>query len=142
MQSASSSKPIHRSLVMSLISSSAARCSGELAEAFGRARVFSTETLPFSFSMMIGDQVARCPCHISAEVECFTSPGCRGAEESCLCANGTARLLIQFVRSTRDNRQLQHCRPLTFAQSVNQHDLPVGKLERIVMGRRLVLIDF
>ncbi len=41
----------------------------------------------------------------------------------------------------RGDRQLQHAQPLTFAQRGNQHDLRVGKLQRIVMRVRIVHVD-
>ena len=53
----------------------------------------------------------------------------------------TALLLLRFVRGARRSRQLQHGRVLTFAQSGEQNDLSVGKLERVVVHRRLFQVD-
>jgi len=39
------------------------------------------------------------------------------------------------------SRQLQHGRALAFAQQRQHHDLPVGKLERIVMDVGLTHVD-
>ncbi len=43
-----------------------------------------------------------------------------------------------FTRYTLDRWQLQHGGPLALAQVRDQGDLPVGKLERVVMRSRLV----
>ena len=58
---------------------------------------------------------------------------------------GLAKLPLddRLLRScgTRPGRQLQHCRTLAIAQTRDQHHLPVGKFQRIVMGHGVVHID-
>ena len=51
----------------------------------------------------------------------------------------TALLLLHFVRGARRSRQLQHRRVLAFAQSGEQNDLSVGKLQCVVVHRRLLI---
>ena len=41
----------------------------------------------------------------------------------------------------RAGRQLQHRRTLALAQAREQHHLPIGKLQRIVMGHGIVHVD-
>src|ERR1700730_5163855 len=41
----------------------------------------------------------------------------------------------------RGDWQLQHARALAFAQSPEQHDLPAGEFERIVIHVRLVVVE-
>ena len=53
----------------------------------------------------------------------------------------TALLLLCFVRGARRSRQLQHGRVLTFREPGEQHDLPVGELQRIVMHVLLLHLD-
>jgi hypothetical protein len=50
-------------------------------------------------------------------------------------------LLIRFDRSTRKSRQLKHGRVLAFAQPREQDDLSIRKFQRVVVRRRLFLID-
>jgi len=40
----------------------------------------------------------------------------------------------------RGGWQLQHSRLLTLAQLCQQHDLPVGELQRIMMGTGLIVV--
>src|SRR5581483_8307230 len=53
---------------------------------------------------------------------------------------GDGRALRRSRRAS-GSRHLQHGSGLTFAQPRQQHDLPVGELERVVMRRRTVQID-
>jgi hypothetical protein len=51
------------------------------------------------------------------------------------------RPLVYFIRRGRIGRQLQYGRVLTFAQSRQQHDLPVRKFQRVVMCVRFIELD-
>lgn len=56
--------------------------------------------------------------------------------------DGELVLPLCFVcGDTRTGGQLQHGRTLTFAQLRQQNDLPIGKLERIMMDVGLVHVD-
>jgi hypothetical protein len=50
-------------------------------------------------------------------------------------------LLVRFDRGTRRSRQLKHGRVLAFAQPGEQNDLSIRKFQRVVVRRRLFLID-
>ena len=50
-------------------------------------------------------------------------------------------MLSRFARDARSGRQLQHRRPLALAQTGDQHDLPVGELQGVVMHVRAVHVD-
>ena len=50
-------------------------------------------------------------------------------------------LLLRFGCSMRRSWQLQHGRALTFAQPGDQHDLPVGKLQRVMVNVGVVHAD-
>src|SRR5215471_7843557 len=50
-------------------------------------------------------------------------------------------LVFGFVRRARRGRQLEHRRVLAFVQPGEQHGLPVGELQRIVMLVRLAHVD-
>ena len=52
-----------------------------------------------------------------------------------------ALLLVRFDRSARRSRQLKHGRVLAFAQPGEQNDLSIRKFQRVVVRRRLFLID-
>jgi hypothetical protein len=52
-----------------------------------------------------------------------------------------ARLRFCIDRRARLRGQLQHGRVLTYAQTSEQHDLPVWELKRIVMYTWLFLVD-
>src|SRR5579864_5824842 len=52
-----------------------------------------------------------------------------------------ALLFARFFDGGRLRRQLQHGRFLTFAQQRQQHDTPIGKFKRVVMGGQLILVD-
>src|SRR6266536_5323717 len=61
---------------------------------------------------------------------------------SSLLRDERAPLLLRgLVGSARGGRQLQDGRALTSAQSREQHDLPAGEFERIVIHVRLVVVD-
>jgi len=53
----------------------------------------------------------------------------------------TAPLLLCFLCGARRSRQLQHGRVLAFAQPGEQNDLSIRKFQRVVVRRRLFLID-
>jgi hypothetical protein len=48
---------------------------------------------------------------------------------------------MRALRAACRRRQLQDRRALTLAQASQQHDLPAGELQRIVMNMRLIHID-
>ena len=48
---------------------------------------------------------------------------------------------FHFRRCSRLRRKLENRRPLTFDQVIQQHHLPVWKLQRIMMGVWVVLVD-
>ena len=50
-------------------------------------------------------------------------------------------MLLRFARDPRRGRQLQHGRPLAFAQTGDQHDLPIGKFQGVVMHVRAIHVD-
>jgi hypothetical protein len=50
-------------------------------------------------------------------------------------------LLIELRVLRSQRRQLQNSRNLTRPQSRQENDLPVGELERIMMGMRLISVD-
>src|SRR5262249_46257947 len=52
-----------------------------------------------------------------------------------------ALLPLRCVHMAWRSRQLQHCCVLSFAQAGEQHRLPVGELQRIVMDVRLSHVD-
>src|SRR6516164_1416020 len=52
-----------------------------------------------------------------------------------------AFLLVRFDHSARRSRQLKHGRVLAFAQPGEQNDLSIRKFQRVVVRRRLFLID-
>jgi hypothetical protein len=55
--------------------------------------------------------------------------------------DSNALLLLRFLRRARSRRQLQHSRLLTRTETSEQRNLPVGKLECVVMHVRLILLD-
>ena len=50
-------------------------------------------------------------------------------------------MLLRFARDPRRGRQLQHGRPLAFAQTGDQHDLPIGEFQGVVMHVRAIHVD-
>jgi hypothetical protein len=52
-----------------------------------------------------------------------------------------AFLVARLFHSRRFGGQLQNGSCLTFTQQSQQHDAPIGKFERVVMGGRFVPID-
>jgi hypothetical protein len=50
-------------------------------------------------------------------------------------------LLLRFARDAGRGRQLQHRRPLALAQTGDQHDLPVGEFQGVVVRVRAVHVD-
>ena len=50
-------------------------------------------------------------------------------------------LLLRFARDPLRGWQLEYRRPLAFAQTGDQHDLPVGEFQGVVMHVRAVHID-
>src|SRR5262245_1486107 len=50
-------------------------------------------------------------------------------------------LLLCFARDARRGRQLQHGRPLAFAQTGDQHDLSIGEFQGVVMHVRAIHVE-
>jgi hypothetical protein len=50
-------------------------------------------------------------------------------------------LLLRFARDAGRGGQLQHRRPLALAQTGDQHDLPVGEFQGVVVRVRAVHVD-